>query len=87
VPDIDQPQALRLQEAVEWDPVALGRKPAFRRRSSGKAGHADRRVFATILPELARRGVQVIILIDEGQLPPFEFGNKDAPPTAYLREE
>jgi hypothetical protein len=73
-------------EAVEWDVKALGRKLARLPKTIvwDEAGNVDKRVFATILPELARRGIQVIFLMDEGQLPPW--GNKEAPPATYLRE-
>ena len=53
-------------DAVEWDPVALGRKLARLPKTIlwDEAGNVDKRVFAAILPELARRGVQVIFLMD-----------------------
>jgi len=69
----------------EWKPELLGHKLDHLPRTivwdEGKM--VPKLIFEVVLPYLEKRGIQVIIVLDEGQLNPF--ADKEGP-TAYLRE-
>lgn len=68
-----------------WDPTTLGHKLDRLPRTIiwDEAGMVPTEIFKAVLPYLESRGIQVILLLGEGQLNPFA---DKAGPAAFLRE-